>query len=123
MSGPTCHVTITVRKNFISSFYTFFPLFPLLFSLTLTKPSPIKSIHKHHLKPSIEFMAFYHYEDNCKCDRPAMVVTSWTPTNPARRFICCQNRWVSVGYLFVYTLDTLIVYTFTNPFVLLLDTG
>ena len=46
-------------------------------------------------------MSTYLSNDYCKCDRPSMVVTSWTPTNPARRFICCQNRWVSITYTFL----------------------
>ena len=35
---------------------------------------------------------------NCFCGHPAIIRTSWTQTNPGRRFYCCA-RTVSVDNL------------------------
>ncbi|GJY55570.1 DNA-(apurinic or apyrimidinic site) lyase 2 [Tanacetum coccineum] len=37
-------------------------------------------------------MSFFLTEETCRCDLPLRVLTSWTPTNPSRRFVVCANR-------------------------------
>ncbi|GJX13874.1 zinc finger C2H2-type/integrase DNA-binding domain-containing protein [Tanacetum coccineum] len=37
-------------------------------------------------------MSSYFDDETCHCGLPLRVLTSWTPTNPARRFVVCPNR-------------------------------
>ena len=62
----------------------------LIKSQIKTKPIPYQN------QLQIMSSSSYLWTDNCKCGRPLMVVTTWTTYNPARRFVCCQNRRVSI---------------------------
>ncbi|GJV50011.1 hypothetical protein Tco_1440223 [Tanacetum coccineum] len=37
-------------------------------------------------------MSSFLAEETCRCGLPLKVLTSWTPTNPSRRFVVCANR-------------------------------
>ncbi|GJY91350.1 hypothetical protein Tco_0506546 [Tanacetum coccineum] len=39
-------------------------------------------------------MSYSSYKSNitCECELPSRVLTAWTPTNPAQRFLVCPNR-------------------------------
>ncbi|GJS25685.1 zinc finger C2H2-type/integrase DNA-binding domain-containing protein [Tanacetum coccineum] len=37
-------------------------------------------------------MSSFLAEATCRCGLPLRVLTSWTPTNPSRRFAICANR-------------------------------
>ncbi|GJR49722.1 DNA-(apurinic or apyrimidinic site) lyase 2 [Tanacetum coccineum] len=37
-------------------------------------------------------MSSFLAEETCRCGLPLRVLTSWTPTNPSRRFAVCANR-------------------------------
>nr|GEU87198.1 zinc finger C2H2-type/integrase DNA-binding domain-containing protein [Tanacetum cinerariifolium] len=37
-------------------------------------------------------MSSYLDDETCRCGLPLRVLTSWTPSNPARRFVVCPNR-------------------------------
>ena len=40
--------------------------------------------------------SIYLQDRTCDCDLPLMVLTSWTHTNPSRRFLVCPNRYQPV---------------------------
>ncbi|GJS14631.1 retrovirus-related pol polyprotein from transposon TNT 1-94 [Tanacetum coccineum] len=54
-------------------------------------------------------MAAINYEgiipSECKCNLPLMENTSWTPTNPYRRFLVCPNRYCEKFYWYDPELD------------------
>ena len=42
-------------------------------------------------------MSSYLHEQTCECGLPLRVLTSWTSTNPGRRFVVCPNRSKPMG--------------------------